>query len=199
MMSGRIIVAENIKMSHYSVKSFTSYRTELAMDEGLAELVAQAFQQGCDVSLQNIQKSRRFRAALQRFTRAPREFRRQGEGSIVGLGLWEFATALNSLGESNARAMTPESRQEPADPQMMALIESLGEQLIRTSKPRLPARVNEAAGQWSTLTADEQVKLAFTVSQSLRKSAAKPDTESIDAPTLTIRGDEVEEWLKDTA
>ena len=168
------------------------------MDESLMELIATAFQQGCDVSLQNIQKSRRFRAARQRFSRSPREFRQAGESNIVNLGLWEFATAVNSIGETNARAMTPMSPQQPADPQVMALIESLGEQLIRTSKSSLPAGATDAAQKWGTLTADEQIKLAFTVSKALRTSTFSPTKVFEDEPTLTVTGDEIDEWLQDT-
>jgi len=162
------------------------------------DLITTAFQQGCDVPLQNIQKSRRFRAAQRRFSRAPREFRQAGEGSIVDLGLWEFATAVNSLGETNALAMTATLRQQPADPKVMALVESLGEQLIRTSKPGLPASATDAAHKWGTLAAEEQIKLAFAVSKTLRTSAFAPTKVLEDEPTLTITGDEVDEWLEDT-
>jgi hypothetical protein len=160
----------------------------------LEALFDRALRDGCGTSLDAIVRSSRYRQAVRRYRRVPAIYRARGEGSIADLGLWEFAAALNTLGETTARSVRPDEAQPAADPHYLALLDQLGRQLIRSARGSLTPDGAELASDWTTMSGDEQLAAAFAYAKQLRK--AHQNT-SDTGPVLIIEGNEIDDWLAD--
>ena len=162
----------------------------------LLRLFDTAFQQGCGQSLTTNLRSKRYVNQAKHYREARRSYRRQGEGNLVDMGLWEFATGINVLGETTTRAMTG-PKQPAADPDLQALFEILGQQLIRSTKAYLPLVLSKAARTWNTLEADAQLACAQNFATILQKHfKATPNRFE---PTCTIYDQrEIDDWLAHT-